>query len=1548
MYVYRTTQFNQKAERYGIGVRVDDLCVELEAQRIDEVQTRFERVYPYLKRRILNRRLIARILRVDDQELLCLLDIFKRGDNDYQQFLESPRDYGRIYLESSLNPQELRDWLQSQKTKQQPVEPLPELPTELHPWLETPGWEMETVTGDWIIYESEEWVRRFKQRDIQTEWETYYQAIAGIRDKRSECEAIAGYPHVKLASKNNCYVLFSEIETADTAVGGVLFLLAPFHRQPSPEEVIQVGVATALFDGVSSSSILSRQLSLEELTPYAQRSYPAYLLADEESWLAIERGKEANLALSPEEEKILKSVSTSVPGEGALPIFINGRAGSGKSTMLLYLFADYCYRKFYDKQGHRRGVPLPGEPLFLTYNERLLDVAKQGVQRLLSSHHRFVAERTQKDQLPNINSFFQPFQKFLLNLLPAVERDRFDLDRYISFHRFKQLYQGKSPPEFGNTIVRAVPTMLQLPQARKYSPELAWHIIRTFIKGALRGECMTPEDYLEEVPRKEQIISIKKYQGIYETIWERWYQRITEEQGYWDDQDLIARVLELKCYPSEYVAIFCDEAQDFTRLELQLIMRLSVFSRYHLGYQPLNSLPFAFAGDPFQTLNPAGFHWSSVQAVFDAEVITALDPSEQLKLVVNFQELAYNYRSSPPIVKLTNLIQFWRRVLFDIAELQPQTAWQQGNFPQPQKFIVGETIAAEELKNYIKDTIIIVPCEEGEEVAYVQSDPLLGEIYSQEVRLPDSGIRAIDYGLIKNVLSAIAAKGLEFKRVILYKFGQECDRQTWQAKREGSSLPVQVEYFFNKLYVAASRATERLFVVDSPEGDRLLWQHASKATEVQELLRQVKNPSTWEGSLQLLETGTAQTAQEMREDDPEAIAQEFETKGLNSENPSLLRRARQFYRGLGDTAKADYCEAWALKFEAQFQEAGRYFLQVGELEAAWQCFWQGKCWEKLVEWCWYHPEVPKAELPLALFMTTAPQNQEAVKTFTQFLWNTGFVGNLATEEPGFEEQGSRGAGEQGSGGAGEQGRWSDEENILHPSQDSGLRTQDSTLSSTSSIPNPQSPIPKQWLTVVAEYAKRIEALLPVAEFQLEEWQQLGIVLEALESAGYSGILDTAGTCFYRGESYANAVRCWESGGVTQTRQYNKAKAAVLGMPAGLEYLARVEQLDDRARSERLISEWQQAGKPRTPEWLNYVAPTLEALNQYSNAFITYTWLDRPDKVKAYFEKANGETQPLRIKPLRILLRYYLQHQHWEEAIAAMKTYLPTLTSDRAEQVGLKFDVVYELACSQLTPAVLTKELQQSYENFLKTHILNDSNWQHYLSMPQLGIALEKVGSLIEALTFYENFVGDRDSECYQFARERWLATKTKQCNDANKQGKIEQSAKIRLEIVKNARQWSIATNSLDLEPPAAPQERPETVKLVKAKITALKAPPLEGLQPFIQGLPAEITIEQFDRGITKFEVRHLIVKVMSAAQQVLIKDALNEQEVRVDFARCQVNIGDAIVSARGGNQLSFTLFKSGYGGVLVCGNEQPRLELSLQGLSEKITIELRAEPKNSP
>ncbi|MEW6491723.1 MAG: hypothetical protein AB1589_04120 [Cyanobacteriota bacterium] len=1505
MYVYRTSGFNSKAELYGLQERIDDLCVELETQRIDEVQSRFERVYPYLKRRILNRRLIARILRVDNEQILCLLDIFKRGDNDYEEFLEDPREYGRDHLEPKLDQHKIRAWLTREKTKQQQVLSLPELPPELHPWLELPGWEIETVTEDWIIYESEEWLTRFRHREIQDAWETYYQIVAGIRSESIPSEEFPDLPQVKLCTLNNHYVIYSQLETADTFVGNVLFLLAPFAHKPTRADIVRVGEKTALFDGSDTSNVLARPLRLSDLTPFAQRFYPAYLLADEESWLAIERGKEANLALSVEEEQILQSVSTATPGQGSLPLFINGRAGSGKSTMLLYLFADYCYRKYYDQHGRRRQELLPGEPLFLTYNERLLEVARDGVSTLLASHYRFVAERSQGDGKENIDRFFQPFQKFLFNLLPLSERSRFDPEKYISFHRFKQLYQGKSPCE---SLAKVI---LHLPQARRYSPETSWHVIRSFIKGYRLEEYMTPEDYQEEVPRREHTVSFEKFQGIYDTIWERWYKRITTEQGYWDDQDLITKVLQLQCYRSIYTAIFCDEAQDFTRLELQLIMRLSVFSQYHLGYQPIHCLPFAFAGDPFQTLNPTGFHWSSVQAIFDAEVITALDPADQLKLVINFQSLAYNYRSTPPIVQVTNLIQLWRHVLFDIPELQPQNAWQQGNFLEPQKFILNQNITTQELASYIKDTIIIVPCEEGEEAAYAQADEVLSEIFpqleEQETLIREPGdvenssessshlSASFSPEPLKNVLSAITAKGLEFKKVILYKFGEDCNQNVWNLRGKGIDQRVKVEYFFNKLYVAASRATEHLFVVDSEKGDRQLWQYASDEALLYAMLQYARNKEDWEQSVQTISIGTPKTAPKLREDDPQAIAQEFETKGLNAQNPGLLRRAKQFYNDIGNTTQAIFCEAWALKIEEHYRAAGNRFFQAGETDEAWECFWEGLCWPELATWYEQNPERKTKERSLVSFMVASPQDLEELNYFTSLIKN----------------------------------QIEDELKV------SKINAEPYNLHS------------KQWKNAIEEYAHRIEGLLEGLDNQPNQWQHFGEVLKALDLAGYDELKPLAAQCFYRAESYEQAVRIWETSEATQTLEYNRAKAMLMGMPQGLEYLAQAGDYDS------IISQWEQAGKPRDRNWIEYVAPALETKHQYQQAFVVYVWLDESVKVKECFEAASQGAPSLKL--LTVLLQYFYRKKNFADAVESLEKYLSKAMGSERQKVGLKCDVVYELAYSESTPNDFTKEQRLRCERFIREQVLSISDWQHYLLMQQVGVALEKLGSLAQTLSFYEQFVSHPDGKLHQFARDRWIATKKKQENYARTQGQIDKAEKSQSELLKKAAHWAIDYQSVTLEPPPAPRERP-TAKIPKDTLiqqekathvprvsTTTPAVPSPSSTPtkfLVKGLPSEIKIEHIADGIIRFGVRHLIIKVMKQSQQVLITDALNSREVRIDGAQCKINLGEAVVEAPGSKQLSFSLSTSGYRGRLIGGDKASRLELEVQGLSDKIFIEL--------
>ena len=384
----------------------------------------------------------------------------------------------------------------------------------------------------------------------------------------------------------------------------------------------------------------------------------------------------------------------------------------------------------------------------------------------------------------------KPFREFLMELLPDEEdyKKFQDPSKRVTFYEFKQLFNR----QFHNQ------------DAKKYSPDLCWYVIRTDIKGYSLDGYLDLEQY-DAIFQKDRIIPSDDFEKIYSMVW-KWYSRHLVDHNFWDDQDLIRAVLDNGVDPKEdYTAVFCDEAQDFTKLELHFIMESSIFSQYDLShYNKTISLPFAFAGDPLQTLNPTGFRWAKAQAMFHKEIIEGVDPQGRLELRVKpLDDLVYNYRSTKPIVEITNAIILLRNTLFD-QDTKPQSHWGKGSVAfVPQKYII-EQVDLILLRQRIQNTIIIVPCDEGGELAFIQGDTQLSQLF------PDVTEETRPW----NVLSAIGAKGLEFERVILYKFGENCPSKVWRGQL-GYGQKVEAEYCFNKLYVAATRAMKWLFVLES-------------------------------------------------------------------------------------------------------------------------------------------------------------------------------------------------------------------------------------------------------------------------------------------------------------------------------------------------------------------------------------------------------------------------------------------------------------------------------------------------------------------------------------------------------------------------------------------------------------------------------------------------------------------------------------------------------------------------------------------------------------
>ena len=208
---------------------------------------------------------------------------------------------------------------------------------------------------------------------------------------------------------------------------------------------------------------------------------------------------------------------------------------------------------------------------------------------------------------------FREFRPFMLELVASEDRPRFASARRVDYPRFRRLWEQR----FGKD-----------PKARReHGPDVAWHVIRSYIKGMGSEDYLTPEDYAQ-LPENQLTVSPQTFTTVYDQVWNNWYQPLNED-GDWDDQDLARYILDNERAPRSYCAVFCDEAQDFTRVELEVLLRLSLYSDRSLSSNDVSRVPFAFAGDEFQTLNPTGFRWDAVKASFVEKFIFELDPTRR-------------------------------------------------------------------------------------------------------------------------------------------------------------------------------------------------------------------------------------------------------------------------------------------------------------------------------------------------------------------------------------------------------------------------------------------------------------------------------------------------------------------------------------------------------------------------------------------------------------------------------------------------------------------------------------------------------------------------------------------------------------------------------------------------------------------------------------------------------------------------------------------------------------------------------------------------------
>ena len=957
-FCYVTDQLREDAKKHNI----DDARVTSFASEVEKRQSLagFDKFRPpfLVKKKFLGDqfRLIVTEKPVREHQVVVLLRILVRWSNDYINF-HKDHSWAARPFSAELDEAHLKGWV-DERTRVKPPPTLPSLSEVEKTFL----WSSSSPEKnfDLMIFETFDWIQAIRDARIADRLIRLRGMILDAADGPDREVQILQSPDDKNLTILTCNLL---------AMRKCVLLSVHFGEQDN-----QLKTQKELWSGRLSSA------NAENVLRKCHRSYSLDVCFLEDQWMAVEKNPEANLALSPEEADILRSCDAHASQQCGLPLFINGRAGSGKSTLLQYLFAQ-CLLRWAgqpdwesDQQTH---------PLYVASSPELLKDASKVVGTLLKANHEHLlaAHPMDKSRLTGTDQFFRDFLQFMRSKL-GTEADRlYPMPAYINYAKFRRLWMKR----FGN----------EKKAIREFGPQVSWHVIRGLIKGRSVEDYYHKEDY-DELPQEEQTISRQVYEAVYDYVWEPWYKPLCQAGKQWDTQDLIRYLLDKGLLTASHAAVFCDEAQDFTRLELEAIYRCCLFSNRMIDEQNAKRIPFVFAGDPFQTLNPTGFRWEAVRAAFTEKIMRSLYRSKDSTQVpkLNYRELTFNYRSSESIVHFCNSIQAVRARLFGHRSLSPQNTWQIDEVPWSPMFFESGNLQMEAALRDQSDLVLIVPCEEGEEGDYVKKDSYLERL-----------VEIDETGTPRNVLSPARAKGLGFLRVALYGWSLREEARHLTDKLRSPEVPnllvdqrLALEYFLNNLYVAASRAQRRLFVIDKEESRNSLWCFAFDQQHLEHVIRDLPNLDAWRKNTGCLMRGVPESFGEDH-DDPRTLAVRFENEGMSNEDSYLLNQAAIQYSIAKEPAKAYKCRALAYLFDGKFRNAGEQFEKAGERKNAIDAYWQGRYHKEIVECAATHSEHAKnSRCRIAAYLNGNSQTLRGCRSlFDDLLKSAGINADLKSD-----------------------------------------------------------------------------------------------------------------------------------------------------------------------------------------------------------------------------------------------------------------------------------------------------------------------------------------------------------------------------------------------------------------------------------------------------------------------------------------------------------------------------------------------------------------------
>ncbi len=643
--------------------------------------------------------------------------------------------------------------------------------------------------------------------------------------------------------------------------------------------------------------------------------------------------------------------------------------------------------------------------------------------------------------------------------------------------------------------------------------------------------------------------------------------------------------------------------------------------------------------------------------------------------------------------------------------MRPQKVWWVDDPTQPVWFSVEDANTQQRLPQQ-PGLVKLVNCEEGEESDYAGKDSILKMLDQKD-------------DVFQNVLGPMRAKGLEFPAVVLYRFAETAPDgflDLLTGKSDVSEEPerqLPFQYFLNRLYVAASRAKRQLFVVDQGKefDNEGFWKFATDFNVVKNLVQRTANKEDWgenhDHFIPLVKgLEGAWTGQRI---DPGEQGKEYAAQGRRNRDPYLMRQAALAFESAGNKIEAERCKAGAEEFEGKLREAGDRYRESDFFEKAFECYWQGRVFDRICDLAASRPDLSLQLKGRAADFAVRGNDVPAARSLLEEI-------SKAAEDREWRYEASK----------------------------------DTT-----------------WRVVLA---RLVECLAKAIKDHTQPWQQVYATLRQLMDKRLSLPEQHMAPIAYAAGEYADAVEIWERVRETDREEYRKAKARSTPFPENVVWFGRAKEYAEVLKKwQAHRSEIRDLSRLKN-DVVHAVVDAAFGVKDLN--FAPELLVAKPARKRAVelLERAQEEkNRTLVVDAACIFVRFFVRSRSWEEVVnAAERTDFGKLLrakgrAERGQPKARKDLLGAEGAAAVLRAAVealaRSEELvnessgrQQVIAEFLnRTFIASGASPDRRGLRPEVvGAAIERAGKIVDALRYYENLERDTGTseDIQRFAAER--------------------------------------------------------------------------------------------------------------------------------------------------------------------------------------------------